>query len=68
MQATRTAQQIQTLYQIKLENYRAAGEYKPEIAAQFAVEGIVAMYRNQPQHINQLLDEEIEDAQKTRKQ
>jgi len=57
-----TTQRVQQLLEVKTANYRANGEPKPEVAAQFAVEGIMAMYRNQPQYIDQLLDEEIEDA------
>ena len=61
MNAT-TMQKVKQLLAIKTENYRASGECKPEVAAQFAVEGILNMYRDQPQYIDQLLDEEIEDA------
>lgn len=57
-----TAQQIKTLFDIKVTNYRASGDSHPEAAAQFAVEGIMAMYRSQPEHLEQLLNEEIEDA------
>jgi hypothetical protein len=57
-----TAQQLKTLVDIKAANYRASGDSYPEVAARFAVEGIVAMYRTQPQHLEQLLNEEIEDA------
>ena len=57
-----TAQQLKTLFEIKAANYRASGDSRPEVAAQFAVEGIMAMYRTQPQHLEQLLNEEIEDA------
>ena len=67
MNAT-TMQKVKQLMEIKTENYRASGEYKPEVAAQFAVEGILNMYRAQPQYIDQLLDEEIEDAIKAGKQ
>lgn len=59
-----TAQQLQTLFDIKAANYRASGDSHPEVAARFAVEGIMAMYRNQPQYLEQLLNEEIEDAMK----
>lgn len=65
---TTTAQKIKQLLEIKTVNYRASGEWKPEVAAQFAVEGIMNMYRTQPQYIDQLLDEEIEDAIKAGKQ
>ncbi len=65
---TTTAQKIKQLLEIKTANYRARGEWKPEFAAQFAVEGIMSMYRTQPQYIDQLLDEEIEDAIKAGKQ
>lgn len=64
MTTSRTAQQVKTLLQIKTSNYRAAGDSHPEIAAQFAVEGILNMYKTQAQYIEQLLDEEIEDAMK----
>lgn len=63
MTTSRTAQQVKTLYQVKLANYRAAGDSHPEVAAQFAVERILSMYRND-RFIEQLLDEEIEDAMK----
>lgn len=59
-----TAQQLKTLFQVKVANYRAAGDSHPEVAAQFAVEGIMAMYKTQPQYLEQLLNEEIEDAMK----
>lgn len=59
-----TAQQLKTLFDIKAANYRASGDRHPEVAAQFAVEGIMAMYRSQPEHLEQLLNEEIEDAMK----
>ena len=59
-----TAQQLKTLFQVKAANYRAAGDSHPEVAAQFAVEGIMAMYKTQPQYLEQLLNEEIEDAMK----
>jgi len=65
---TNTAQKVKQLLAIKTENYRLSGEWKPEVAAQFAVEGILSMYRAQPQYIDQLLDEEIEDAIKAGKQ
>lgn len=61
MNAT-TMQKVKKLLEIKTENYRARGEYKPEVAAQFAVEGILAMYKTQMAAIDQLLDWEIEDA------
>ena len=67
MNAT-SAQQVMRLLEIKTENYRALGEWKPEVAAQFAVEAILSMYRSQAQYINQLLDEEIEDSIKAGKQ
>ena len=56
------ANKIKTLMEIKTANYRAAGDSHPEVAAQFAVEAIVRMVMGQPKHIQQLLDEEIEDA------
>jgi hypothetical protein len=65
---TTTAQKVKQLLAIKTENYRARGDWRPEVAAQFAVEGILSMYRTQPQYIDQLLDEEIEDAIKAGKQ
>ena len=57
-----TAQQLKALFDIKAANYRASGNSHPEVAAQFAVDGIMAMYRGQPQYLEQLLNEEIEDA------
>jgi len=56
------ANKIKTLMEIKTANYRATGDSHPEVAAQFAVEAIVRMVMGQPKHIQQLLDEEIEDA------
>jgi len=67
MNAT-TAQQVKQLLAIKTENYRARGDWKPEIAAQFTVEAILSECRSQPQYINQLLAEEIEDSIKAGKQ
>jgi len=58
------ANKIKTLLEIKTANYRATGDSHPEVAAQFAVEAIVRMVMGQPKHIQQLLDEEIEDALK----
>lgn len=58
---------IQTLLQIKTENYRAAGDTHPDVAARFAVDGILNMYKTQAMYIEQLLDEEIEDAIKAGK-
>jgi len=58
------ANKINTLLEIKTANYRATGDSHPEVAAQFAVEAIVRMVMGQPKHIQQLLDEEIEDALK----
>lgn len=57
-----TMKKVKKLLEIKTENYRARGEYKPEVAAQFAVDGILAMYKTQMAAIDQLLDWEIEDA------
>ncbi|MBT9137497.1 MAG: hypothetical protein DDT31_00028 [Syntrophomonadaceae bacterium] len=57
-----TTQQLKRLFEVKVVNYRASGDSHPEVVAKFAVEGIMAMYRDQPQYLEQLLDEEIEDA------
>ena len=65
---TTTAQKVKKLLEIKTANYRARGEWKPEFAAQFAVEGIMSMYKTQMDGIDQLLEWEIEDAIKAGKQ
>lgn len=62
MSNDRIAQQVKTLLRIKTSNYRVAGDGHPEIAAQFAVEGILHLYRTQAEYLEQLLDEEIDDA------
>lgn len=56
-----TAEQLKELYESKLANYREAGQYHPEVAAQFAVDHIFGMYKND-KYINQLLEAEIEDS------
>jgi hypothetical protein len=53
--------QLKTLNEIITAHYRAVGDGHPEVAAQFAVEGIIAMYKTQPQHLEGLLNYEIED-------
>lgn len=55
------AKKIQTLFGVKLDNYKKAGDPHPEVAAQFAVDGILHMYKGD-KYIDQLLGEEIEDA------
>ena len=62
MNAKKIADQIKTLTQIYLEKYQAANNMHPELAAKFVVERILNMYKDQPQWLEQLLDEEIEDA------
>jgi hypothetical protein len=60
---------LQTLLQIKTENFRlSAACLHPELAAQFAVEAVLSLLKGQPQYAEQLLDEEIEDALKAGKQ
>lgn len=59
-----TQDRIKKLYEVKLANATARGEYNPAVSAQFAVEGILAMYKTQIDHIDILLDEEIEDAER----
>lgn len=59
-----TKQQVKKLLEIKEENYRLSGDANPKVAAAYAVDGIMNMYRGQPQHLEQLLNEEIEDAMK----
>jgi len=63
-----TAQQLKALFDVKLANYRAMGNSHPEVAAQFAVEGIMSMYKGETKYLEQLLNEEIEDAIKAGKQ
>lgn len=55
------SKKIQTLFEVKLANYKKAGDPHPEVAAQFAVDGILQMYKGD-KYIEQLLGEEIEDA------
>jgi hypothetical protein len=62
MNAKKIAQQVKTLTQLKLEKYQAAGNMHPELAARFAVEDILNMYKTQPEWLEQLLEEEIQDA------
>lgn len=62
MTSARTAQQIETLIQLKTAKYQAAGNPHPEVAAQFSIENILTMYKTQMEYLDQLLDEEIEDA------
>lgn len=63
-----TEARIKKLHAVKLANAIARKEYNPAVSAQFAVEGILAMYRTQMDHIDALLDEEIEDAEKAGRQ
>ena len=63
-----TANKIKTLLKLKTANYRAYGVGNPEVAAQYAVEAIVKMVMHQPKYVQQLLDEEIEDAIKDGKE
>ena len=58
---------LKTLLAQKVANYTASKNNHPEVAAQHAVEHIMSMYKNQPQYIEQLLTEEIEDAVKASK-
>ena len=59
-----TANKIKTLLAVITANYRASGHWKPELAAQTIVEVILNQYKSQAAHLDQLLDEEIEDAQR----
>lgn len=59
---------INILIESKTEKYKKQGCSHPESAAKFDVEGILNRYKNQTMHINQLLDEEIEDTRKAIKQ
>jgi hypothetical protein len=62
-----TAAKVETLLAIKTANYRAAGESHPEVAARHAVELILSTLKTQMKYIDQLLNEEIEDALKAGK-
>ena len=61
-----TKSKINRLQSIILANYTAAKNYDPTFATQCAMELILKMVMGQPQHIDQLLDEEIEDNLKAR--
>lgn len=54
-----------TLFEVKTEKYKAQGDSHPEAAAKFDVEGFLNLLKNQMIHIDQLIDEEIEDTRKT---
>ena len=57
-----TAQnKIKRLSEIILSNYIAAGNYDPAFATACAMESILKLVFSQPNHTDQLLDEEIED-------
>ena len=56
-----TQNKIKQLSEIILANYTAAQNYNPAFATQCAMELILKMVMGQPQYIDQLLDEEIED-------
>lgn len=61
-----TKAKVEKLHGIILENYKAAGNYNPAFAAKCAMDLILKMVFSQPKHVNQLLDEEIEDNLKVR--
>ncbi len=61
---TNATNKVKALLKIKADNYKRMGNPHPEVAAQYAVEGILHLYKGQPQFLPQLLDEEIEDALK----
>lgn len=65
--ADSTAQKVKTLLALKTANYRASGNAHPEVAAQYAVEGVLNMLKSQMNYIDQLLDEEIADTIKAGK-
>ena len=56
-----TKAKIKQLSEIILANYTAAKNYDPAFATQCAMELILKMVMGQPQYIDQLIDEEIED-------
>ena len=58
----KTEQQIKKLIELKAAKYKLMGDPDPKAAAIFAVEGVLNMYRNEKEHLAQLLDEEIDDA------
>ena len=64
--STTVQAKINRLRQIILENYTAAKEYDPAFATECAMELILKMVFGQPEHVEQLLDEEIEDNLKAR--
>ena len=57
---------IKQLSEIILANYTAAQNCNPAFATQCAMDLILKMVLGQPEHIDQLLDEEIEDNLKAR--
>lgn len=55
---------LDKLMGLKRESYTRAGHPAPLTAALYAVADIMNMYKTQPQYLEQLLGEEIEDAKK----
>jgi polyhydroxyalkanoate synthesis regulator phasin len=55
---------IEKLTKAHLALYVARGHYNPEISATYAVQDIINQYRTQSNCLEQLLDTEIEDAEK----
>lgn len=56
-------QQIEKLLKLKLDKYTKTGASNPEVRAGHAVADIINIYKNSPlEHLQQLLEWEIEDA------
>ena len=56
---------LKTLLEFKTQKYKIQRDSHPEVAAKFDVDAFLNLFKNQMIHIDQLIDEEIEDTKKT---